>query len=198
MKDFSNGTVRFGWAPSKEFQLTLMFAKWEGELSPDDSMGQDFAKDINADRPPNSQINFRNAILDQNDVEFRQIELGVTRSIEITPKHWEAYVGLGAGLQNSKANFTWVGPCTAANTPPGCYSPPTNDPDTVPVADVEVDDEFMISVRGGLRYSIVDWAGLHLNFRWIPIASMFDREYNGLELNLGVMFRFGKFKTAEP
>lgn len=194
VKDFKNTDFRFGFAPNKEFQLTATYSSWDGQISTGDSLGQDFARDINKERPSNSQIIFRNTNLDENTIEFRQIEIGVVRSIEIDPKHWEGFVGLGIGVQDSTAKFTWRGPCRPPGQGPtrACYIPPANDPNARPKVNRTDKNEFLTTVRGGVRYSFIDWFGLQVNFKWVPIAKMFGRNYNGLELNAGLMFRFGK------
>jgi len=180
-KGLSGQSFRVGFAPTKEFQLTLTGAKWDGILSRTDTFGTDFALDINRTRPANSQINFRNAELDKRDLKFTQLRLGFLRTIQIAPKRWDGFVGLEVGVQTTKGDFTWRG-----------FIPPVNDPTVKPAFKIEKKNEFLTAVRGGLRYSFINWCGVQINFEWIPIGKMFGRDYNGLELGAGLAFRFGK------
>lgn len=200
VKQFNNSEFRFGFYPSKEFEVTLTSIQWEGELGRRDSLAVDFSKDFNkgirppveggehdcSPRPPCYQIGFKNAKLgsgkNQRNIRLRQLELGVVKTIPLGVKHWEAFVGVGLGTQRSRAQFEWVG-----------YEPTINNPNLVPKVKKIEKDEFLVAVRGGTRYMPLPWLGLQLNFRWIPIAKIFGRDYNGLELNGGLIFRFGKF-----
>jgi hypothetical protein len=193
-------SLRLGWAPSKEFQLNAGYSHWEGILQASDPMGQQFANDFNKTRPSNSQVTWSKttcpggvpncsdadkittkATLDQRDMTFKQMEVGIVRTIALTEKHWEAFVGMSIGLQTSEGTFTWQN-----------YTPPGNDPTVVPLVNAKRTDEFLLSVRGGGRYLFVDWFGLEGNLRWVPIAQMFNNNYNALELNFGAVFKFGK------
>lgn len=199
VKDISNAVGRFGFATNKEFQLTLTYAEWDGVLARDDSLGIDFSKEVNKERASDSQINFRDSRLDDRDISFRQIEFGVVKSIPIAGKHWESYIGLGLGVQRTEGTFSWRR-CRQFQPPPnerfcadGGFIPPVNDPEVKPEIEETKNNEFLTTVRGGVRYAFVDWFALQANLRWIPIAKMLDRNYNGLEVNGGIVFRFGKF-----
>jgi hypothetical protein len=193
-------SLRLGWAPTKEFQLNFGYSNWKGILQSTDPLGQQFQTDFNRERPSNSQVKWSKTVcpggaancsdadkittkasLYDRDMQFEQYEFGLVRSIALSEKHWEAFVGMSVGLQTSKGYFTWQN-----------YTPPPNDPTVKPVWDIKTTQEFMLTVRGGVRYMFFDSFGLEGNIRWIPIAQMFDTNYNGLELNFGAMYKFGK------
>lgn len=178
VKDASNAVFRFGYFPTREFQLTLTYTKWDGIITSDDSLANDWAQDFNREQPPNQQVDFTDAILDDRDVQLEQLEIGIVKTIP-AGKHWEGFVGLGLGTQNAKASVSWRGPAI----PPGTNTD----------FDTEVTNEFLTSVRGGMRFVIVDWLALQANLKWVPIGKIFGKNYNGVELNGGIAFRFGRF-----
>ena len=179
LESISNAVVRFGFAPSKHFLLTLTFTKLEGELATDDILNEQFQVTYNDENSPD--LKFRNAFLDDRTVDIKQYELGIVKEIPFGNKHWEGFVGVGVGLADSTADISWVG-ATEQNGDPAS-----------PTLSVEENNEFLTSVRAGARYLPVPWFAVQLNVKIVPIATLFDEDINTLEVNGGVLFRFGKF-----
>src|SRR5262245_41827023 len=168
IQNLSDGSARFGWAPSENVQLTLTYTKWTGELAKDDTLADVFAREVNGSRPDDSKFNFKDAVLDKRDMDIQQLEFGITKSIPLSKKHWEAFIGIQVGGQKSHADVDWVD-----------YEAPANDPTAKPAFE-DNKTEFMLSVRGGVRFAFIQDLGLHVNVRWIPIGKIFEQNYNAV------------------
>jgi hypothetical protein len=184
LKDISNGSVYFAWAPVRSFQLMASYTKWEGKIAADDILGEKFATEFNEQFPQSDQIVFRDATLDQRDFEIEFYELGIVKTIPLGGKHWECFIGIDIGITNAVADVTWTGAETRLGEPA----------DPVPSWHAEDDNSFMTGVRGGVRWIPVGWFGVHVAAKMVPIASIFDENINTLEVNGGLIFRFAKFK----
>jgi hypothetical protein len=184
LDSIDNWVFRFGWAPTKDFQLTASYTKWEGELSKDGVFNESFAIEYNQQFEQADQRVFREAELDQRDFETEMFEFGLTKFIPLGSKHWESFIGIAIGLSYSTTDVTWTG----AELRTGGPAVP------VPSLHVEESNAFMTSVRGGVRWIPVRWFAVEVNAKLVPIASMFEENLNSLEVNGALVFRFGKFE----
>lgn len=181
ISDTSNFAARFGYMPNPGFHLTLRYERVEGTLArDDDALGNDFI--VKFRDTVNSGTNFQNAILDKRDIELKQLELGIVKTIPLSGKKWETYIGIGIGTSDTTADISWTGAVRSDNGQP-----------THPSLKVKSDKEFFTSVRGGVRYMPLRWVGAQLDVRLVPIGKMIDADFNSLEVNGGVVFRFGAF-----
>lgn len=179
IEDMSNFAGRFGFMPSENFQLTLLYEKLDGTLARnDDPLGGRFIAKYR--RTVNSRTSFREALLDKRDVEYEQIELGIVKTIPLGGKKWESYMGIGVGSQKSTADVTWSG-ATRQGQP------------VTPALSDSANNEFFTSVRGGVRYVPLRWIAVQVNLRLVPIGKVLGEDYNSIELNGGLVFRFGSF-----
>ena len=179
-----NWAVNFAWAPSKDFQLMGTYTHWEADLDKDDILAENFSVEYNQQFSQSEQRVFRDAVLDQRDLEIDWYEVGLVKSIPLGSKHWEAFIGIGIGITNAVADVTWTGAEMRTGGP------------AVPVPSLHVEDNsaFFTSVRGGVRWVPIPWIGVGVTAKMVPIASIFDENINTLEVNGNLTFRFGKFK----
>jgi len=184
LKDVSNWVGRFSWAPTRDFLLTASYTKWEGLLSSNDVLNENFANIYNEQFEQAEQRVFRDAVLDQRDFEMEMYEFGLIKVIPLGSKHWESFIGIQVGISNATADVTWTGAEMRTGGP------------AVPVPSLHVEDNnsFMTSVRGGLRWIPIHWFAAEVNAKIVPIASIFDEDLNTLEVNAALSFRFGQFK----
>jgi hypothetical protein len=184
LDEISNWVARFGWSPTKDFQLTASYTKWEALIAKDDILNEKFANQYNEQFAQAEQRVFRDAVLDQRDVEILMYEVGLTKFISLGSKRWESFIGIGIGISNSTADVTWTGAELRTGEP------------AVPVPSLHVEDNnaFMTAVRGGIRWIPVHWFAGEVNAKIVPIASIFDENINTLEVNAALVFRFGRFE----
>ena len=191
MEEMDNFVVNFAWAPTKDFRLMVSYTKWEGLIDKDDILNENFATEYNQQFPQAEQRVFRDAVLDQRDIEIEWYEFGLIKPIPLGSKHWDSFIGLGIGITNSVADVTWTG-AEMRSDADGDGQPDPAVP--VPSLHVEDDSAFFTSVRGGIRWLPLNWIAVQATAKLVPIASIFDENINTLEVNAGLVFRFGKFQ----
>lgn len=183
IKAISNGTARFGFSPTRNYQLTLSYTKWTGDIASDDILGEKFAIQYNKQFPQAQQRVFRDAVLDKRDIEIIMYEFGLVKTIPLS-KHWDSFIGIQIGFSDATADVNWKG----AELRTGGPAVP------VPSFHSEDDQSFMTSVRGGIRWVPVGWFGVQGSVKIAPIGTIFEENLNSLEVNVGLVFRFGKMK----
>jgi hypothetical protein len=109
LDSIDNWAVNFAWAPSKDFQLMATYTHWEADIAKDDVLNENFATEYNSQFEAADQRIFRDAVLDQRDLEIDWYEVGLVKTIPLGSKHWEAFIGIGIGITNSVADVTWTG-----------------------------------------------------------------------------------------
>ena len=184
LQDITNWVVRFGWSPTRNFQLTGSYTKWEAQIAKDGILNEKFANEYNQQFDQANQRVFREAVLDQRDLEIEMYEFGLTKFISLGSKHWDSFIGIGIGISNATADVTWTG----AEMRTGGPAVPT------PALHVEDNNSFMTAVRGGIRFVPVHWFAAEINAKIVPISTIFDENFNTLEVNGALVFRLGRFK----
>jgi hypothetical protein len=188
----SNIVGRFGFYPSSHFLITVTYEKWKSDVGSNSILGENFAQ-VYHDKI-HSNLIFRDATLQNSTLDAEQWELGVQKVIPLGDnKHWQAYVLLGVGMQSNDAVIEYTGVTKRITTGP-------NTGQIVPLPPLTLDSEltteqgvFFVSVAGGARWLPAQWIALEVEFRIVPIDEVFNQALNTMELNFGVVFRFGKF-----
>lgn len=191
IQDQTNIVGRIGFYPSKHFMLTLTYDAWDAAIAEDDILNSVFAEEYR--NSVHSNVNFNDALLDDATIDLTQWELGLVKTIALGEnKRFETYIGLGMGLQDATAEIQWKGATKRILQGPNAGQIVPYDAELPPEMSEE-SNVFFVSVRGGMHWMPVRWFGLELDLRLVPIDSVFDQSLNTLELNAGVLFRFGKF-----